>query len=80
MQTRDMNTTQTITLAGRSYTFTTEAAQERNAFRTLGTLTNSRGQFAGYVNEVVATGIRTIIGGPKVSVREQRAALATLAV
>jgi hypothetical protein len=76
MHTRDMNTTQTITIKGRTYTFTTEGAEQRNAVHTLGSLFNSRGQFAGYVIEHAATGRRNLLGGPKASVHEERAALA----
>jgi hypothetical protein len=55
--------TQTVDIAGRTYTFTTEDAEKRDALSTLGSLFNSRGKFAGYVVEEHATGKRQVIGG-----------------
>jgi hypothetical protein len=75
-------TPQTVTLAGRVYTFTTEDAEERDALSTLGSLFNSRGKFYGYVVRDNATGVRAVIttARTRTTLREERAALATLSI
>ena len=69
-------TTTEITIKGRTYTFTAEGAEERGALSTIGSLFNSRGQFAGFV--VSHNGRLNLIGGPKVSLAEERKGLAVL--
>jgi len=69
-----------ITIKGRTYTFTTEGAEEGSAIRTIGSLYNSRGQFAGLVTQLKSTGTLALIGGPKgVSVTDERKGLSVLA-
>jgi hypothetical protein len=74
-------TTTEIALKGRTYTFTTEGAEESREFVTIGSLTNSRGSFAGYVVQRKSTGSLHIIGGPRATAivdRQVRQALAVL--
>jgi hypothetical protein len=73
---------QTVTLGGRTYTFTTEGAETRAAVSTLGSLTNSRGTWAGYVVQDNITGRRIVMGsaGRRLSGGAQHQALATLTV
>lgn len=74
-----MTTTQTVNIAGRSYTFTTEDAEARDALSTLGSLFNSRGKWAGWVVQDNATGNRQVVGGLRsVDALTERAALAGL--
>lgn len=47
--TRDMSTA-TVIIKNRTYTFTAEGAEERSAVSTIGSLTNSRGGFAGCIS------------------------------
>lgn len=73
-----MNTA-TVTIKNRPYTFTAEGAETRDAVSTIGSLTNSRGGFAGYVVRLEATGTLSLMFGPKVSAADERRALAELA-
>jgi hypothetical protein len=76
-----MTATQTVTLNGRTYTFTTEGADTRKNFRTLGILLNSRGKFAAYVCENIRTGHRqtmTLSGRFLAEGPQEAAALAAL--
>lgn len=75
-----MTATQTVTLAGRTYTFTTDGAKDGAALKTLGSLFNSRGQFYGLVTEVKKNGNRMVFTTSKVrcSVTDERAALAAI--
>ena len=67
-----------VTIKGRTYTFTTEDAERREAVSTVGSLYNSRGQWAGYVVRNEATGNLSLIHGPRVSLAEERKALSAL--
>jgi hypothetical protein len=60
-----MSATQTIKIKGRPYTFTTEGAETRLSVSTVGSLFNSRGQWAGFVNRVHQSGRYVLIGGPR---------------
>lgn len=76
---QDADLPQEVVLRSRTYSFTTEGAEELSALRTLGTLYNSRDQFAGYVVEEKATGRRQLLGGPRgIPALEERRELAKL--
>ena len=65
----------------RTYTFTTEGAETGAAIDTVGSLYNSRGQFAGLVTKLKSTGTLVLIGGPKgIKLSEERRALSTINV
>lgn len=54
--------TRTVTIAGRTYTFSPDGAKTGGAVRILGVLRDSHGQFAGPVVERISNGRRWIAG------------------
>lgn len=70
----------TITLAGRPYTLKTDEPElfAGLAITAIGSLYNSRGQFAGQVVRYNVTGRLSIMHGPRVSHTAERSALRQL--
>jgi hypothetical protein len=73
--------TQTIEIAGRTYSFTTEDAERRAVLSTLGSLFDSSGTLVGFVIEENLSGKRQLVPGLKdVPTGIVRASLARLRV
>jgi hypothetical protein len=76
--------TQTVEIADRTYTFTTDDAEEREVLSTLGSLFDSSGALVGFVIEENRSGKRQLVPGlkdvPTGIVRESLARLRILRV
>jgi len=72
--------TQTITLKGRTYTFTTDEANDTETLRVIGSIYNSRGDWAGWVVEdKLNDNTRHVMPPMRVNRDVERAALAGIA-